>query len=466
MKSEEIIYIDQLLTIPPLRSQLYHLKPLGIGTSRVESLTSFISRLAEAHCVPVRKLMLLIILPLLGKSYLPSGTENSNTTAFWKDSSALNGTSTSAGEFVSILEQLTCHNSLRFLTMLTWAGVISCRYLLRRTKVWCPICFQEWLENGMPIYEPLLWSLGAITICLYHNHQLKKNCPYCKRDSSMLAPLIRPGHCPHCDTWLGILPVPPKKSASNDLLEDELKWQRYVIQTVGEMLAASPSLPSSPSRESFAQTIAGYLECFADGKVSVLAHKLHLSRRTIRDWKQGVQVPQLESLLRCCYALDTSPFDLFIDNTSANLDTHQTTSPVGIEIKGKIKKRYRVLDVEKIRKELEAELLVTEEPPSPMSAVARRLRYDHSYLRRHFPDLCRAISDRYRAYRKKKREERRHRILDEVRRTTYRVYKQGSYPSQERIRLLLAKPGSIKEPGALAVWHEALAELGLESKEP
>ncbi len=103
---------------------------------------------------------------------------------------------------------------------------------------------------------------------------------------------------------------------------------------------------------------------------------------------------------------------------------------------------------------------------SPMSAVARRLRYDHSYLRRHFPDLCRAISDRYRAYRKKKREERRQRILDEVRRTTYRVYKQGSYPSQERIRLLLAKPGSIKEPGALAVWHEALAELGLESKEP
>jgi hypothetical protein len=64
------------------------------------------------------------------------------------------------------------------------------------------------------------------------------------------------------------------------------------------------------------------------------------------------------------------------------------------------------------------------------------------------------------------REERKQKILDEVRQTTYRVYKQGLYPGQERVSLLLAKPGSIKEFGALAVWHEALVELGLESEEP
>jgi len=127
------------------------------------------------------------------------------------------------------------------------------------------------------------------------------------------------------------------------------------------------------------------------------------------------------------------------------------------------KKRYRVLHVEEIRKELEAELLMQGGPPSPMSAVARRLKYDHSFLRRHFPELCRAISDRYRAFRKKKREERKQMILDEVQQTTFSVHDQELYPSQERVRLLLAKPGSIKEPGALAAWHEALQELGLEA---
>ena len=173
-------------------------------------------------------------------------------------------------------------------------------------------------------------------------------------------------------------------------------------------------------------------------------------------------MPQLASLLQCCYKLGVSPLDFFIAEASASLTSHQNGSPAGIEMKGKVKKHYRVLDMEKITQELEAELSKTGEPPSPMSVVARRLRYDHSYLRRHFPDLCRAISDRYRAYRKKLREERKQRILDEVRQATYRVYNQGLYPSQERVRLLLGKPGFIREPGAQAVWHETLVVLGLE----
>jgi hypothetical protein len=53
-----------------------------------------------------------------------------------------------------------------------------------------------------------------------------------------------------------------------------------------------------------------------------------------------------------------------------------------------------------------------------------------------------------------------------VSRGTFRIYAQSLYPSQERVRLLLTKPGSIKELGALAAWHEALQELGLENKEP
>jgi hypothetical protein len=46
----------------------------------------------------------------------------------------------------------------------------------------------------------------------------------------------------------------------------------------------------------------------------------------------------------------------------------------------------------------------------------------------------------------------------------YRVCKQGLYPGQEGKRMLLAKPGSIREPGALAVWYETLRELRLESR--
>ena len=239
-----------------------------------------------------------------------------------------------------------------------------------------------------------------------------------------------------------------------------------MLLTIGELLATSPALQSPPEKDRFAQAIEEYLEHSADGKISVLAGRLHLSRRTIRDWKRGLQLPQLESLLQCCYLLGASPLDLFNVRTPMSTGVSENISAAQVEVRGKVKKRYRVLNVEEIRKELEDELLMPEGPPSPMSSVARRLHYDHSFLRRHFPDLCRAISDRYRIYRRKKREERKQRILDEVRQATFSVHAQELYPSQERVRLQQEKPGSIKEPGALATWHETLQELGLESKRP
>jgi hypothetical protein len=38
----------------PIHSRLYHLEPIGIGTPFVESLTSYVVRLAEAHSVSPR----------------------------------------------------------------------------------------------------------------------------------------------------------------------------------------------------------------------------------------------------------------------------------------------------------------------------------------------------------------------------------------------------------------------------
>src|SRR5260370_3114007 len=121
--------------MPPQQlSYLYYLAHIGIGTPFVESVTSYVSRLAEAHCVALGNLMKYEIFPRFGRSYLPGTTQDHNTSAFWKDSPALNGTSPSAQDFIRVLEQLTLRNNLRFLTMLPWARVLSCRYLVRRTN--------------------------------------------------------------------------------------------------------------------------------------------------------------------------------------------------------------------------------------------------------------------------------------------------------------------------------------------
>jgi hypothetical protein len=49
----------------PERSRLYHLEPLGLQTPFAESLTSYIIRLAEAHSVMPKILVMHEIIPLL-----------------------------------------------------------------------------------------------------------------------------------------------------------------------------------------------------------------------------------------------------------------------------------------------------------------------------------------------------------------------------------------------------------------
>jgi len=54
----------------PRRSRLYYLEPVGIGTPHVESLTSFLIRLAQSHCVDVTVLITKEIATHIDKKYI------------------------------------------------------------------------------------------------------------------------------------------------------------------------------------------------------------------------------------------------------------------------------------------------------------------------------------------------------------------------------------------------------------
>src|SRR5260370_40255821 len=55
--------------LPPA-TRLYSLSPIGIGTPMVESLTGYIARLAEAHCVSSGLLYWKEIKALAGKGHI------------------------------------------------------------------------------------------------------------------------------------------------------------------------------------------------------------------------------------------------------------------------------------------------------------------------------------------------------------------------------------------------------------
>jgi len=452
---------DIELSALPARSRLCHLEPAQMGTPFAESLTSYIIQLAARHGVFTRTLVTHELFPLFGKGYLSRGGRSNNVTTFWKDSSTLNGMSASANSWVGVLERLTLRDDLRFTTMLPWACVLSPKGLIRSFRAWCPFCYQEWKQDNRVVYDALLWSLEVVKVCPIHGVPLHLQCPHaeCRRRSYMLAPRAVPGYCFHCGRWLGIRSAECPQGSAASLDVEEGRWQRWVIAEVGKLLAASPYLGVVPRRECFSEAVEMDLHEMAGGNVSATARKFRVDRKTIRDWKNGMQVPQFASLLQFCYLCELSPLTLFTDSIKIS-EISEAAIPAAVLLKNK--KYYRSFDVERVRRVLEAELATGSYPPAPMGKVARKLGYDHSFLCKYFPDLCRAISARFEEYRAHQCEEKKQRIIREVRRAALKVHSEGLYPSQVRVRNLLTRPGTIRIPEALNAWRAVLKELGWE----
>ncbi len=446
----------QQMTIPA-RSRLYCLEPIGVGTSRVESLAGYITRLAEAHCVSASTLVVREILPLLDRPYL-SNPSHHNLASISKHSSCLNGTLVWASDWVKVLELLTKCNDLRFLTLLPWASILPVRGLLRGTRAWCPDCYEDWRKAGQTVYEPLLWALEVVSVCPEHQKRLQLRCPHdnCQHLLPMLDSLSRPGYCSSCGRWLGSM-------TEGDQMEQELytegesEWSVWVCQSVGELLVAMPTMASSPRKETLVRNISALTEQVVGGNASALARLLGCSPATVRDWRSGNVLPRLNSLLRMCYSVNVSPLRFLTEEIGDSISRESRELPVA---ERGTNNSPRSFDLETLRSALESTATSSEYPPPSMAKVAERLDHDLSHLFRLFPDLCQHISQRYRDCREAGRIERECRIHNEIRQAVLSIHAQGEYPSYDRVRAILGNPNDLRPRAALAIWHETLRELG------
>ena len=450
------------MTLPThsLHSRLYALEPLGMGTPDIESLTSYIARLAGAHSVSLRTLAIQELLPLLKCDYLSTPFKNS-LESFWIEAArALNGTGALATDWAYALECLTLRTDLRFLTMLPWTAVLTQQRLLRSTRSWCPDCFMEWQTAGQPIYEPLIWNVSAISLCIHHQQPLLEQCqhPDCQATLPVLASHFRPGYCSKCSRWLGVAVDPPNFSRTTE----EWHWQTWVAKAVGELIAHNMDLTLTPHLENIPDLISASREQVADDSLQKLAEKLQLSRRTLNAWKLGRQVPQMESLMRLCYFCGVSPYDLFtVQSEKLNLGELKIRSLPDIPNPTRNRRRRVQLDIVHLRQSLEAVLVCEEQPPPSMRAVARRLNHSPRELREYFPELCRAISKRRSNFYKDRSEEKLEQQKELIRQAVLEIHSRGLYPSSRKVRLILSEPGLMRNPILAETWRDMLQELEL-----
>lgn len=239
----------------PQRSYLFPLQPLLLGTPFTESFTSYITRLAANHQVPTGVLLAQELAPKITRYPRPNPDSLHRIFfhIFFNQTGAWNGTGTMALEPLLILQELTSQPTLKFLTLMLWEKVLPTRKLLRKHKAWCRLCYSEWNQKGIPVYEPLIWSISTVKICLIHQYPLMNYCPNCGQNVYHLAWNTKSGFCCRCHYWLGTACSTFESQLYN---KQDIEWHNFVAQQVGELIAIAPCLIEPPKRDSVADAIS------------------------------------------------------------------------------------------------------------------------------------------------------------------------------------------------------------------
>ena len=377
----------------PARSYFYYLQPVGVGSAQVESLTSYLTRLAEAHNVTPnvllnRELLWKVREVFRRHAYRDMGKPECT---FVYKSHTLNGVAQRSHDWVSVLRDLTGVQSLEFLTMTAWSQILSASRLIRRYRVWCPCCYEDQRSSNESAYEPLLWSIQQVSVCPVHKTTLKDRCPHCGQALHVLSAKSRPGYCCRCQHWLGMKEVAPDNSS-------DAHARITAAAGIGELLSAQPNLPQTPSREHFLSNVRVCVEHLADGNMSRFAAGVGVSFDFIHDWFAKNRLLRLEHLTRLCAVVDISPVrflnhrlaagDLDVERIQQVLrqkTSHVRTMRNAPQVRSILQKAAN----SHYREELLAALIET--PPPTLTELARRLGCTTGALQYRFPDLCQKL---------------------------------------------------------------------------
>jgi hypothetical protein len=377
-----------MIEMPP-RSTLYCLAPLGMGTVEIESLTSYIQRLAWAYRVNPRVLVAEVILPHLRDRYY---ADPSHLGSFSRTRSmSINGIGEVAQDWAEVLEQLTRRSELRFLTLRPWADGLPGWGLQRNAPQWCPTCYEEWREQKQPVYQPLLWTLQAGTLGLRHAQPLVEHCPVCQKLQSAIASKRQLGYCTQCQTWLG---SKPKKEASvND--HDLLNWQTWVVSAVEELSLASRAFGSLP----WSELSKGRAACVkAVGGGRAFGRLMKASKMVASAWLNKQRTPSFSSVLERCYVLNVSPLQLMTvepERLKERLLAAATYRQPPCTKHGLPASKGDILFMHQfLQKVLDGAI-----GPLPVRHVARQLGVGEKFLVGRFPQECAQITAQYQAYR-------------------------------------------------------------------
>lgn len=368
---------------------LFSLALRGLGTVEVESLSSYLIRLAIAHGVSIWKLMEHAV-SIFGTTHGHSALNLLNIRSYGDSSTFVRPTETTR-QILKILADVTRQPQLRCGTFLALEAALdrSVGVFVQRTR-WCPACMAEFEHADDPGYFKLIWQLTAITHCPTHGVGLISSCPSCGSGQGGFRARKSCVRCLNCDASLSQRPhdEDTKNSWSHegaDLLE------------LVEVIASDVDLVF-PS-----QGVRTVLSAVFD-EVWEREDELKFWKLIRRDECVGIvtgdQPVTLTTVRRLAYRLGMRVSELLagkVDVTSGVLDAEWTRIlPKDMRPRKRRKPHQRT----ELHTKLTAVLKENSNDSAPsLNEVARKMGVSVGCLRYHFPEQARQIIDHYMSWR-------------------------------------------------------------------
>jgi hypothetical protein len=218
-----------------------------------------------------------------------------------------------------------------------------------------------------------------------HQIFLTSKCPRCHQQSQILGFYTHPGHCRHCQGWLGT-----RDGTTSPL--DEFSEEYRICRNIGELLELVPHVDPEAIRATLRKNLGVYCDQLAPGNVCAFADYVGHRSPNVSTWLDGTQVPQFKILLDISKRLSVPLAKLFdpLGPTSNDIDRAKEA----IHTSG-ARNAYTFRRADEIRVALAT---AAKDPTLPsLLDVARQLGYTNTNrLREADLKLCDKIQARFR----------------------------------------------------------------------
>ncbi|MGP4064631.1 TniQ family protein [Oceanobacillus sp. M65] len=409
---------------------------MHIKTEFRESLSGYISRLAESHNLTQGALFSKLITPLLDKRYI-NNIAYKGGDGFYNTSGGINGIDTLATDFIKVISILTNRDDLNELTFNSWANILPTRGLLRDEKAWCPLCYLDAKEKGEIVYEQLIWTLKIVKYCPIHKVQLVNKCPFCGKKMQTISRKSRPGYCSKCEKWVGI-----NTNNTSSPTEEGLK----VVNQVINMLR----VPNNYQRNHISEALKFYVSNYFGNNVNKSAAYFGISKSTFRCWFKGENIPTLKSLVLICiklgidipYFLERCPLQEVISGDNFHIYDNI------------IRKKHDHVFIEKyLNKYINVDYI---DGPKSLKCIAEYIGCDRRLLYLKYPKESKIIVKIYSDYLILKKAIRQKDANNELVNAINKLESRNIYPSRRKIEAIIDGPYLIKEREIALKWRNLI----------